>query len=529
MGAVRVLDCTLRDGGYCNQWSFGYENAKKVVAGLVEAGVDIIECGFFSTKGEYGKEVTKFNTLSEVTEILPANRVGKKFVVMANYGEISIDDVPDRSSETPDGIRVAYHKKDRKAALELCKSIKTKGYDVFIQAMVSVVYTDQEFLDMIKEINELKPYAFYIVDSFGLMKRRDMLRFFYLVDHNLNQDITLGFHSHNNMQLAFSNAQTLVDLSPSRGLILDSSIFGMGRGAGNLCTELLVDYLNDEVGSCYDLKPILSLMDGVIGQFYRQQPWGYSLPNYLSASHNAHPNYAGYFDDKKTLTVESMDELFTMMDESKRFSFDREYAEELYLRYMEAGEAHADNMADFQRRLSGKCVLLIAPGKSSIEERDAVRAAADEEGQVIVSVNFDSPVVQSDYIFVSNMRRFRELDEGVRSRCIATSNIPPDGVYLQVDYRSLLCEVQGIRDNAGLMAIRFLINNGVKAIRLAGFDGYSRVANENYCEGYMDHASKTAVLDATNRGVSEVLGRYAQETAISFVTSKRYLSIGTEA
>ena len=82
------------------------------------------------------------------------------------------------------------------------------------------------------------PYAFYLVDSFGTMKRKDMLRFFYMIEHNLREDIVIGFHSHNNLQLAYANAQTLVDLQTSRSLILDSSIMGMGRGAGNLNSEL---------------------------------------------------------------------------------------------------------------------------------------------------------------------------------------------------------------------------------------------------------------------------------------------------
>lgn len=119
------------------------------------------------------------------------------------------------------------------------------------------------------------------------------------------------------MQLAYSNAQSLVDLHSERSMIIDSSVYGMGRGAGNLNTELFVEYLNENADGKYDIKPLLVIIDEILNEFYQRNYWGYSLPNYLSASHNAHPNYAGYLDDKKTLTVEAMNQMFDMMDEEK--------------------------------------------------------------------------------------------------------------------------------------------------------------------------------------------------------------------
>ena len=165
-------------------------------------------------------------------------------------------------------------------ALELCRGIKGKGYKVFIQAMVSLNYTDEEFLELIRRVNEFRPYAFYIVDSFGVMKKKDLVRLFYLVEHNLHEEILVGFHSHNNMQLSYSNAQTLADIHTERDLIIDSSVYGMGRGAGNLNTELFVEYLNDAFGKSYRRQPLLEIIDTVLEGFYRRDGWGYSLPNY---------------------------------------------------------------------------------------------------------------------------------------------------------------------------------------------------------------------------------------------------------
>ena len=225
----------------------------------------------------YKQGVTRFNTLEQVKEVLPQDRQGKTFVILMDYGACDVETIPDWDGSSVDGIRVTFHKKDMLPALEQCRRLKEKGYKTFLQPMVALRYTDAEYLELIRLANEVGPYAFYLVDSFGTMKRKDMLRFFYMIEHNLREDIVIGFHSHNNLQLAYANAQTLVDLQTSRSLILDSSIMGMGRGAGNLNSELFLEYLNDNAGGQYRVKPLLRVIDRVLNDFYQQNPVGITL------------------------------------------------------------------------------------------------------------------------------------------------------------------------------------------------------------------------------------------------------------
>lgn len=524
MSKIQVLDCTLRDGGYCNDCRFGFDNEKKIIHGLVEANIDIIECGFLLNTMAYDRDVTRFTSLDEVAKVIPLNKEGKTFVVLTDYGKYNPEDLPKYDGTSVDGLRVAFHKKDRVAALEECKEIKNKGYKVFVQAMVSLSYTDEEFLDLICRVNEIEPYAFYIVDSFGMMKRKDLTRLFYLVEHNLNEKIKIGFHSHNNMQLAYANAQSLVDMHSDRELIIDASVYGMGRGAGNLNTELFVQYLNDNADSDYDIKPLLSIIDEILNEFYQRNYWGYSLPNYLSAAHNAHPNYAGYLDDKKTLTVENMNEIFDMMDDDKKVSYDKNYIEELYLRYMATGKSQEEHKTELIENLNGKTILLIAPGKSSIEEKNKILSFLNKD-VITVSVNYNYNLVNTDYIFLSNLRRFRELDSSNREKCIVTSNIPADNVYIQTKYRDLLCDIDAVKDNAGLMAIKFFTQIGVKKIYLAGFDGYSHDEKENYGESSMAFVTKSAVLDAMNQGMTQMLKKYNGLVELKFLTTPHYVNI----
>lgn len=172
MNEIHVLDCTLRDGGYCNQWKFGAGNIIKIVSGLAAANIDVTECGYLSERAVYDRDSTRYSSFSEINKIVPQDKNGKLYVAMINYGEYDIRSVPERVDLGLDGIRVAFHKNDSDAAIVYCRQLMQKGYRVFVQPMVSMGYTDIEFLSLIRKINEINPYAFYIVDSFGTMKKR---------------------------------------------------------------------------------------------------------------------------------------------------------------------------------------------------------------------------------------------------------------------------------------------------------------------------------------------------------------------
>lgn len=525
MNKVQILDCTLRDGGYCNEWRFGFENVKRIITGLVEANVEIIECGFITNRVKYDPEVTRYTLVEEIARVIPENREGKIFVAMMNYGEYNIDELPVYDGSSIDGIRVAFHKKNLTEALELCKAIKAKGYLVFVQAMVSLSYSDEEFLNLIHSVNEFEPYAFYIVDSFGMMKGKDLTRLFYMVEHNLKGNVWIGFHSHNNMQLAYSNAQRLTTIQTSRNLIIDSSIMGMGRGAGNLNTELFLEYLNENEEKKYQVKPLLTIIDKTLTSFYEQNYWGYSLPNYISAAHNAHPNYAGYLDAKKTLTFEDMNNIFDMMDEDKKVSYDKDYIEKLYLKYQEKDSVQEKHLTEFREIVFGKTILLIAPGPSSILEKHKITEFANQKDTIAISINYEYDEAITDYIFVSNLRRYRDIPADKRKKCIVTSNISALDVYLQVWYKELLNKVEAVEDNACLMLIKFLTNIGVKKIYLAGMDGYSMDFNENYADEKMSILMGKEMVEKKNAGMISVLKTLNKEAEILFLTTPRYLMI----
>lgn len=525
MNHIKVLDCTLRDGGYCNDWRFGKDNINKIILSLIEANIDIIECGYISQRQTSDVDRTLFISIDQMSDIIPDNIGDRVFVGMINYGEYECNDIPSYSGKGVSGIRVCFHKKNRFEALEFCKGVKEKGYKVFIQGMVSLNYNDEEFVDLICRVNEIEPYAFYIVDSFGMMKGKDLIRLFYTIEHNLKESILIGFHSHNNMQLAYSNCLNLCQIQTNRSVVIDSSVYGMGRGAGNLNTELFVEYLNENKDGNYKLKPLLTIIDDVLNDFYQRNYWGYSLPNYLSAKHNAHPNYAGYLDSKKTLTVEAMEDIFNLMDEDKKTDYDKNYIEELYVRYMATGKVQNEHLQELKEKIEGKTVLIIAPGTSSKLERDKIVSYVLKSDVTTFSINFDYPELETDYIFLSNLRRYRALGSSKMGKCIVTSNVPSMDTYLQTRYSELLNDVEAVEDNAGLMLIKFLINMGVKKVVIAGIDGYSIDPAENFADNKMSFYTQKATFEAMNAGLNIVLNKYKENIELEYLTTPKYVSI----
>ena len=282
MNNLKVLDVTLRDGGCVNDFNFGQAYMEKILAALEESEVDVIEMGYIDeNKGSAFGRTQYINERVISQHFLKHKKQGVTYVAMMDYGKFNVENLQPRTDDSIDGIRVAFHKKNRFDVIKVGKKIIERGYQFYIQPMITLRYTDAELLDFVDLVNKELPDAsgFYIVDSFGEMRPNDMSRMLNLVDHNLLQSMTLGFHSHNNLQLSYSNAIALLQFPTTRDLMLDCSIMGMGKGAGNLNTELLLEHLNLFYGKKYKTEPLLEVIDKVINQLHDEFYWGYA-PEY---------------------------------------------------------------------------------------------------------------------------------------------------------------------------------------------------------------------------------------------------------
>ncbi len=253
---IELLDCTLRDGGYLNNWEFKDNNIVEIINKLVRSKIEIIECGYLSQTRGKASDSTCFLSLNTINNLLKLNNLDKtfsQFVVMVNLGEFKPDDLPLFNPDTDlvKGIRLAFHKQNIDDAIKTAKVIKQQGYELYIQPMVVDSYSEQKILDLIKESDKLSPRALYIVDSKGVLDEKDFCKIVELFNDNLSNEVKLGVHLHDDNKTAFDNAVLFVKSVKDRSIIIDVSIDGAGRGGGNIKLQEMVDYLNSNNNKGY--------------------------------------------------------------------------------------------------------------------------------------------------------------------------------------------------------------------------------------------------------------------------------------
>ena len=310
--SIQLLDCTLRDGGYVNDWRFGDKNACNIVDLTLASGVDYTELAFIrDCKYERGK--LEFSDMTQIANLFCPYGKPLSAMVEIGYG-YPVSAFPECSANTVKLVRLVVWKRMIPESVEYARALLDKGYEVAIQATRIEQYDMEEFKDFIKAFSALKLKAIYIVDTFGLLTKEILLDYASVADKELPDGIRIGYHAHNNMQQACCNAMAIVEHPWRHGLMIDASVMGIGRGAGNLCLELFEKYLNERHCGKYDLAPLLECAELYIEPIYRSSPWGYSIPYMLSAKHGCNPSYVHVLEQMNA-SIRDMDTVFGIMRE----------------------------------------------------------------------------------------------------------------------------------------------------------------------------------------------------------------------
>jgi len=526
-----LLDCTLRDGGFVNDWNFGFGSIKSIISRLDYAGVDIIEVGFIDERRAYDENRSIFPDTKSILPIFQTINKPKAIIVgMIDYGTCSIDKVSNQIESCLDGIRVIFKKNDQDKAVEFLGQLKDKGYKIFVNPVSITSYTNEEASVLIEKINKIKPYAVSIVDTYGLMHSKELLEFFEIFNQKLERDIILGYHAHNNFQMAYANSITLMNKIFDRRLSVDSSLFGMGKSAGNACTELLAMYMNEFCGRNFNVHQIQEAIDVDILKEFDKKAWGYNFEYYIAALNDCHPSYVQYLLDKKTLSVKSVNEILANIITEKKLSYDKQLVENLYREYQDRYCDDALTIETLGNEFSNKKILLLGPGKTLHDNFTVIEDFIKENKPVIISINFLNESFPIDFVFMGNSKRYSQFfhkiyGENTIVKIICTSNITEAGkkIDFMVNYSSLLADDQVIRDNPLVMFIHLLKNIGIKEIWLAGFDGYTQDNSINYYGEYVRllYCQDNVVL--RNDAIKKELCDISQFMRITSLTPTKYL------
>lgn len=512
---LMLLDCTLRDGGYVNNWKFGYEGARNIVKLLMKSNIDVVEVGFLRNVDGYNPDVTVCNYIEDLNKYIPDDTSNTIYSAMAMRSNYDINKLSPYSGRGIEMIRITAHDYDIEDGMDFAREVKAKGYKLSINPINIMGYSDERILWIINQVNEIQPYQFSIVDTFGSMKRRDLDRIVALVDNNLDKNIRVALHLHENMSLSCSLAQAFIDKHLNRPVAVDGSLMGMGRIPGNLPIELIADYCNDYIGKSYDIDYLMDAIQDYIAPIKGKPEWGYTPAYFLSARFNLHRNYAEHYLKKGDLTNKDINHILSQFDVSKKTVFDVEYADQMYENYK---NNHIDDTKDWmeiKEQLSGKDILLVAPGNTVNEYLDRINDYIANNAPVVIGINFIPENIKVEYAFFSNNKRFSyTVKSGVK--IIVTSNLQ----HGDADYRINYNQVSGAFSQGGnsfIMCLKLLKNIGVKSISVVGADGY-REDIQNY---YSSDMKSTEILgNKYNIAVSDAIR--ALDVKIDFITPSQY-------
>ena len=513
---IMLLDCTLRDGGYVNNWQWGFKRARQIIKALTKAKIDVVEVGFLRNVDEYSPDVTVCNRIEELNRLLPEKTGNTIYSGMAMRSNYDIKKLSPYSGSGIEMIRITAHDYDIEEGLDFAKEVKDKGYKLSINPINIMGYSDERILWILKKVNEIHPYQFSIVDTFGSMKRRDLDRIVSLVDNNIDPDIRVGLHLHENMAISDLLAQSFVDKHLHRPTAVDGSLMGMGRIPGNLPIELIADYLNEYADKNYDIDFLMDAIQEYIDPIKGHSEWGYTPAYFLSARFNLHRNYAEHYLKKGDITNRDINHILARFDPTKKTAFDASYADKLYEEYKNNTIDDSEAFVALKKELKGKNILVVAPGSSLNDYNKEIESFITEKRPYVISINFIPDNNWADMVFFSNAKRYEQFSS-LDIPTIITSNIKGANASYVINYNSLSSAVK-VGVNSFIMLLKLLKTLEVSSISVAGADGYI-----DQKQHYFDTAIRGYVANANqfNLAVKEAIASLSLD--LNFITPSAYV------
>lgn len=324
--SIQIADCSLRDGGYVGNKNFSKEFIDGVMEGLVKAGIDLIETGFLQTN--VTGESLVYGNSEDTLRNIPSERGASEFLGFCDNSRYCIENLDDFTGKAFTTMKISFAKHEWKDALEFCKGVMKKGYKVFVQPMDANGYTMEEREEMLLEVNKFKPDAFAIVDTFGTMHLDDLIKIFKQIDSILDKDIKVALHTHNNLCIANALAEQLIMLcvEADRSVVVDGSLLGMARGAGNSCTEEIAAYINSRFGKKYNIPALLETIEKYIVPVKEREQWGYDVPMLICGVEGAHVDNISYLKEKTDCNYKDMYEVIGRLQPDQRKRYGKNYS-----------------------------------------------------------------------------------------------------------------------------------------------------------------------------------------------------------
>ena len=522
---IGLLDCTLRDGGFLNDWHFGELNAKTIVKCLIDIGVEAVELGFLNASTEFNADRQLFSSFEDCDSLFgQITKQKTKFFVMHNVNDSS-EPIELKSPNTcVDGVRIIFKKGHCKKAIEVGNAYKTQGFLVCFQFVATIDYDIYELERDLTLINQEAPYCVSIVDTYGQMFPQNVRQLVNTFDKHLNSGIKIGFHGHNNLQLAFANSIEFCNSVPdSREVIVDVTLNGFGKGAGNTPSELFTNYINSLYGSkvIYDQALVFELLEFFTNTLSPKLKYGYSTLHSVAASANCHPNYVKSLVERHTITMEEIYHVLSKIPENAKLYYNQDLVNELY----DTSDCRKLETTSFRNQIAeitkNKNVILVAPGPSSKAFSPELYRISDKVDNVIISINFYFE--NADFIFFANQARASQFDALFTGEqgygVICTSNINFKKVQPHIIVPSSSKNKHNPYSNSLVLFLELLCDLGIHSVFVVGADGFTGSAD--YIEGVKEPIKSTEYLRKFNDHTSKTLKTLSDVMDIKMVYGDR--------
>ena len=489
MSDLTLLDCTLRDGGYYNNWNFSSSFVSAYLDSCVASGIDIVELGFRLLSPTGFKGPYAFTSESFVSSLsLPA---GLKYSVMINASDFTSEDnfieltdtlFPKNALNSPITlVRIASHFSEISIAFRVAALLKSKGFQVAVNLMQISLRSEADIYEFVDLAIKFELDVIYIADSLGSLTPNDTSRIVQLIRSRWDSD--LGIHAHNNLNLALSNSLSALS---SGATWIDSTVLGMGRGPGNTKTEDLLIELSksNHISSIFPLAHFITLFMNPLHDLYK---WGPNLYYYLAGKYKIHPNYIQLMlSDKRydNSDILSIVEHLASID-------GHEFSPQLISVSYSYSKALNSSWSP-ESLFANKSVLLLAPGDSVQQHREAISQFASSSSLIVFALNTSSPISTNliDYRIACHPVRllidhlsYESLDQplilpySMLSNYLQShysrDNILDFGINVVTNkflFNPYYCDVPA--PLAFAYALAMFSSAKVSSIYLAGFDGY---------------------------------------------------------
>lgn len=489
---IKVLDCTLRDGGYYNNWDFDDDFVQKYLSAMATARIDIVEIGFrfFSQNkfmGAFAFTSDEFlETLTLPEELSFAVMLNAKDIIEFDRGiDSAVGKLFSAAENSPiDLVRIACHTKDVSNCVEIVSILKNMGYQVALNLMQITSVGEEDLYQMVKEIDEWGLVdVLYFADSFGSLDTEGVSAIVRTMQRGWKGEI--GIHAHDNKNLALSNCIAAANLGVN---YLDSTLLGMGRGAGNVKSENLLVELSQRGDHNYFPDALYSLVLNDVHELQTEFGWGSNIYYYLAAVHGIHPTY---IQEMLGSSLYSTEQILSSINYLKTTTAPN-FSLENMIRSMSGVIGNENGQWDATDWAAGQSVLILGAGPGTKRYLKAIREYVERKNPIVFCLNINEDVPEdliTAYVACHEVRILIEsgLYQKLNKPLILPMGRVPEGIMnldsklcvfdygLRLEEDSFTINANGCvlaRPLSLAYAISIATASGANEIFLAGMDGY---------------------------------------------------------